>query len=128
MSTDDSTLPGTDPAPVPGPDPVFEWLSQVLMTAVYRIGGGCVPSGTVTEERRHHASWEWPASGRKVTLTETIPHGRQLLSVSAGTVTAWYEGTALRWFPGLEDMIMRDLGVPGATLRNPGNPGYPPIQ
>jgi len=125
VSLDDDTLPGADPAP--GPDPVFEWVRGVVATASHHLGVPAVPTGTVSEERRHHASWTWPA-GRGVTLVETVPHGRQILGVRNAKTTAWYEGRALRWFPGLEDMILRDLGVPVSRRVKPDGPGYPPLR
>jgi hypothetical protein len=125
MSLNDDTLPGADPAP--GPDPVFEWMEAVTREAARRLGVAAVPSGTVSEERRRHASWSWPASGRKVTLIETVPHGRQILGVRSNGTTAWYEGRALRWFPGLEDMILRNLRVPVLRPGSRDIRGYPPL-
>lgn len=125
MSTDENTLPGADPAP--GPDAVFEWMSAVIAVAARRLGVPAVPSEVTSEERRHHAFWEWPTAGRSVTLVETLPHRRQILGVRSNGTTAWYEGRALRWFPGMENMILRDLGVPVLRLGSPDTPGYPPL-
>jgi hypothetical protein len=124
-SLNNSTLPGAGPAP--GPDAVFEWIAGVITVAARRLGVPPEPTGVVTEERRHHASWTWPATGRRVTLIETIPRGRQILGVRSAGATAWYEGRALRRFPGLEDMILRGLGVPSARPGRPDEPAYPPL-
>jgi len=124
VSLDDDTLPSV---PAPGPDPVFEWLREVIRTAVWRLGVSPESTGVITEERRHHASWKWSGTGRSVTLVETIPRGRQILSVRSSRATAWYEGHALRWFPGLEEMILRNLSAPGVPLGKPDGPLYPPL-
>lgn len=122
---EDDTLPGADPAP--GPDAVFEWVSGVIATAAYHLGVPVVPSGTVSEERRHHASWSWPTIGRGVTLVETVPHGRQIIRIRNGKTSGWYEGSALRHFPGMEDIILRDLGIIIRRRIVPDAPGYPPL-
>jgi hypothetical protein len=111
----------------PGPDLVFEWMQEVIRTAARRLGGPPESTGVVTEEHRHHASWKWPDTGRAVTLVETVPGGRQILSVRSAGTTAWYEGRALRRFPRLEDMILRSLGLPSVRPGSPDSPGYPPL-